>query len=447
MTVNKSIFNMPFNHQKVRVLASVVVAMVALCLVSQASARESRVTKQRFVETRPSSAGMDAKRLERVGEAMQELIDEGLMAGVVTLGARRNKIVHFEAYGFQNLETKTPMSKDTIFRIYSMSKPVTGVALMMLHEEGKFHLDDPVEKYIPEMADMQVFVREDGGELVTEPADHPMTIRELMSHTGGIAYGSMASPDFIDQKYSEANIFDPDSSLEDLVTKIGKIPLKYQPGTKWNYSASVDIQGFLVEKLSGQRFGDFLQERIFTPLKMVDTAFYVSKDKLGRFAEQYNFDENKNLVAGELFGGPIRFTEDQSLQAGGWGLVSTAMDYAKFAQMLLNGGELNGERLLAPLTVKLMHTNQLAPNLPLVDPSRPPGTSFGLDFAIVEDPIRGDAYSKGEYYWGGAAGTWFWIDPEQEVVFVGMVQHFQPYVAHVRGISKQMFYQAIIDAN
>ncbi len=402
--------------------------------------------KLRF--TAPEKAGMDAKRLERVGQEMKALVDKGLLAGVVTIGARKNKIVHYEAHGYQDLETKTPMSKNSIFRIYSMSKPVTGVALMILYDEGKFRLNDPVGKYIPELANMQVHIGEDEeGNLLTEPANHPITIRELMNHTGGLAYGTMNSMDLIDQKYTEASIYDPDSSLKDMVEKIGKIPLKYQPGSKWYYSASVDVQGYLVERLSGQRFGDFLEERLFKPLGMKDTAFYVPTEKVERFAQQYSLNEAGELVPGELFGGPIRFLDNQNLQGGGWGLVSTAMDYLRFAQMLLNGGQLDGQRILAPLTVKLMHTNHLPTGFPMTDPLRPPGTSFGLDFAIVEDPVEGDAYSKGEYYWGGASGTWFWIDPLQEVVFVGLIQHFLPQAPDTRGISKQMFYQAIVDPN
>lgn len=420
------------------------IAIITGCLSLGSVANAEPVGKLKI--SSPEKAGMDSSRLDRLSREMKVLVDQGVVAGLVTIGARDNKIVHFNSVGYKNLETKSPMTKDSIFRIYSMSKPITGVALMILHDEGKFRLSDPVDMYIPEFTDMQVHTGLGAdGKMLVEPAQHRMTIRELMNHTAGIAYGTMNSADLIDQKYSELNIFDPDSSLHDMVKKIAKVPLKYQPGSKWYYSASVDIQGYLVEKLSGQRFGDFLEQRVFKPLGMKDTAFYVPEDKVSRFAEQYNLEPDGTLVAGELFDGAIRYLDNQKLQAGGWGLVSTAMDYLRFSQMLLNGGELDGVRILAPLTVKLMHTNHLPKGFPLTDPLRPVGTSFGLNFAIVEDPVEGDGYSRGEYYWGGAAGTWFWIDPIENVVFVGMVQHFQPHVHRIRGLSQQLFYQAITE--
>ncbi len=394
---------------------------------------------------------MDASRLNLVTRQMQALVDQERLAGTVTIASRHNRIVHFEAVGFQDIENRRPMRKDTIFRIFSMSKPVTGVALMMLYDEGKFSLSDPVAKYIPEFADMRVYTgKAEDGSPATEPAARPMTIRNLLTHTAGLAYGTMMGNHPVDVMYSEASIFDPDSSLQDFVRKLGALPLKFQPDTVYNYSAAVEVQGYLVEKLSGQRFGDFLQERLFAPLGMADTGFYVPPQKLQRFAQVYHYDAGNRLIARELYDGAIRFTEDQKLQAGGWGLVSTAMDYLRFCQMLLNGGSLDGVRILSPATVKLMHTNHLPPTVTEMAPALggQPGSSFGLDFAIIEDPVNnGTAYSKGEYYWGGAAGTWFWIDPVEDLVFVGMVQQFagQPQIPDVRGISKRAFYSAITD--
>ena len=253
----------------------------------------------------------------------------------------------------------------------------------------------------------------------------------------------------IDLAYSEADIFDPDSDLKTFVKKITQIPLKFQPGTVFNYSAAVEVQGYLVEVISGQRFGDFLKDRLFTPLGMVDTAFYVPGEKRDRLVEVYHYDESDTLVAQELFGGAIRFNEDQRLQAGGWGLVSTAMDYLRFSQMLLNGGVLDGVRILSPATVKLMHTNHLPKGVTEMSPllGGQPGSSFGLDFAIIEDPVEnGTAYSKGEYYWGGAAGTWFWIDPVHDLFFIGMIQRFPQGGPEVdfRGISRELVYDALI---
>ena len=415
------------------------------------TSKSSVANPQRLEMTAAEDAGMDSARIARISPLLQQLVDDKRLAGMVTIGARRNRIVHFDAMGYHSIESGEPMAKDAIFRIYSMTKPITGVAMMILYEQGKFSLSDPVERYIPEFADMEVFVAEnEDGTLVTEPAAQPLTIRHLMSHTGGIAYGHMMGEHPIDLRYSAEGVFDPDSDLTDLVRKIASIPLKFQPGQTFNYSASCEVQGYLVEKLSGQRFGDFLQEQIFAPLGMVDSGFFVPEDKLHRLAEVYHYDDNDALVAQELYDGAIRHKEEQRLQAGGWGLCSTAMDYLRFCQMLLNGGELDGTRILGPATVKLMHTNHLPAGVTELDLllGGQPGCSFGLDFAIVEDPVEnGTAYSKGEYFWGGAAGTWFWIDPVEDLVFVGMVQQFmgQLQIPDVRGISKRAFYSAIID--
>ncbi len=397
----------------------------------------------------PEKVGMNSERLAAVTGHMQQLVDDGRLAGTVTIGTRHGKIVHYEAVGFQDLASRKKLAKDAIFRIYSMTKPVTGVALMMLYDEGKFSLSDPLAKYIPEFDNLSVYTGlDDDGNMLTDPAERAVTIRHLLTHTAGLAYGTMMGTHPVDVAYSEANIFDPDSNLQTFVEKITQIPLKFQPGTVFNYSAAVEVQGHLVEVLSGQRFGDFLQSRLFEPLGMVDTAFYVPPAKLARLAEVYHYDGSDALIAQELFGGAIRFTEDQRLQAGGWGLVSTAMDYLRFSQMLLNGGELDGVRILSPATVKLMRTNHLPKGVTEMSSALggQPGSSFGLDFAIIEDPVEnGTAYSKGEYYWGGAAGTWFWIDPVEDLVFVGMVQQFagQPQIPDVRGISKRAFYSAI----
>jgi len=399
----------------------------------------------------PEEAGMDSGKIQQVAQNLQKLVDDERLAGMVTIASRHGKIVHYETMGYQDIETKTPMANNTIFRAFSMSKPVTGVAMMMLYEEGKFELSDPVEKYIPEFANMRVFLGVDeDGTMLTEPAASPITIRQLMTHTAGFGYGTMMGFHPVHVMLSEANTFDPDSSLHDMITKIAKVPLLFQPGTDFTYSASVDIQGYLVEKLSGQRFGEFLHERIFQPLGMTDTDFYVPIEKLDRLAEVYHYDANSKLIAQELYGGIIRYKEQQELEAGGWGLVTTAMDYLRFSQMLLNGGSLDGVRLLKRKTVKEMRRNHLPDHLvnnlnPLLGGQ--PGASFGLNFGIVSDPANNPvgAYSKGEYYWGGATGTWFWIDPVEKVVFVGMVQQFagQPQMPDVRMISKHAFYQAI----
>lgn len=392
----------------------------------------------------PEDVGMDSKRLDRLTQAMQGFVDEGLLAGVVTMAARNNKIVHFESVGYRDIEAQSPMTNDAIFRIYSMSKPITGVAMMILYEEGKFKLSDPVEKYIPEFTDLQVAAGEDeDGNILTEPANHKMTIRELMSHSGGLSYG-LFSQSKVDDLYNEVNVLDADSTLQDMIDKLGAIPLRQQPGSMWHYSVSVDVQGYLVEKLSGQKFSNFLEERIFEPLKMTDTDFYVPEEKASRFAQVYGYTPSGELTPQEGFGGDNDYLRDQAFESGGGGLVSSTMDYMRFSQMMLNGGVLDGERILAPLTVKLMRSNQLPAGVEGINPYAT-HTKFGLDFAVIDDPIQAEAYSKGEFYWGGAAGTWFWIDPVEDLVFVGMIQQFGAQLPDVRSASKRLVYQAIME--
>jgi len=316
---------------------------------------------------------------------------------------------------------------------------------MIFYEEGKFNLSDPVEKYIPEFENLQVYAGEDeNGELIKEPQNHKMTIRELMSHTGGLSYG-IFSQSRVDELYREADILASDQSMDDFIDKLAAIPLRQQPGSQWHYSVAVDVQGALVERLSGEKFGDFLDERIFEPLGMTDTDFYVPEEKVNRFAQVYGYTEQGELVAQEGFPG-ADYLVDPNFQSGGGGLVGTAMDYLRFSQMLLNGGELDGVRILAPLTVDLMHRDQTPKDMSdsILGAG---GTSFGLDFAIIDDPVEAESYSKGEYYWGGAAGTWFWIDPVEDLVFVGMIQQFGNRLPNVRATSKRLVYQAIMEAN
>ena len=391
----------------------------------------------------PETVGMDSARLDRITQAMQGYVDEGLLAGVVTVAARDNKIVHFESVGYRDVEAQAPMTNDALFRIYSMTKPITGVALMILYEEGKFRLADPVEKYLTEFKDLQVYAStDDNGKLITEPQNHKMTIRELMSHTGGLSYGIFAqSP--VDTEYVEAELLRNDDTLEEFVARLGQIPLKHQPGTQWEYSVSVDVQGYLVEKLAGQSFGSFLEERIFEPLEMTDTDFYVPEEKVSRFAQIYGYDDMDRLEAKELSPG-ANFLDDPAFESGGGGLVSTAMDYMRFSQMLLNGGELDGVRILAPLTVDLMHRDQTPKNMAGTVLGAG-GASFGLGFAVIDDPVEAEAYSTGEFYWGGAAGTWFWIDPVENLVFIGMIQQAGSKLPNVRATSKRLLYQSILD--
>ncbi|MCY4058332.1 MAG: serine hydrolase [Gammaproteobacteria bacterium] len=393
----------------------------------------------------PAAVGMSAEGLAELGAAMQGFVDRGELAGVVTVVARHGKIAHFETFGMQDLASGVPMAKDTIFRIYSMTKPIAGVALMTFYEEGRFGLDDPVAKYIPEFADLKV-AKEPGpdGQPVVEDANHPMTIRELVSHTAGLTYGFFSRSQ-VDTLYMQANVLDRNSTLKDMVGKLGGIPLRQQPGSAWHYSVAVDVQGYLVEVLAGKPFDEVLKERIFDPLGMKDTGFWIKPEDEPRTATMY-----QQSRGGELAPNPSReyFTKPAFFSGGG-GLVSTAMDYTRFAEMMLNGGELEGVRILKPETVKLMHTNQLPDGIDFISPMiGNPGNTFGIDVAIVAEPDGESDHplAKAEYWWYGAGGTWFGINPVQDLIVVGMIQKFGvPGPKEVRVTSKRLAYEAITD--
>ncbi len=365
-------------------------------------------------------ADIEQSRLDAVAADIQARIDANKLSGAVVMIAQDGEIQMTQSLGYQNVEDQVPMRDDTIFRIFSMTKPITGTALMMLYDEGKFTLDDAVEKHLPELAGMEVFVSQnDDGSWVTEPADHPMTVRELMSHTGGLLYTPPLSQGPIANAYFQAGIMNlPNYTLAESIPALGNIPLDYQPGTQWVYSISVDVQGYLIEKLSGKTFDVFLQERLFDPLGMVDTGFYVKSDNASRLSRQYNPGQNGTLTRTDngSFLNPPKFL------SGGGGLTSTAADYMKFAQMHLNGGELNGNRLLSEEAVQLMRSNQLPDAVPNIGQLYP-GNVFGLDFAVVNDSAAHQGAPVGTHWWWGIAGSWFWIDPVENVVFIGMIQN------------------------
>jgi CubicO group peptidase (beta-lactamase class C family) len=397
------------------------------------------------------SEGMSTERLAQLRSGMKELVDQGRLAGVVTMVSRHGKVVEFDAAGKRDIAANAPMQKDSIFRIYSMSKPITGVAMMMLFEEGKWQLNDPVAKYIPEFAKLKVYSTDANNNVVMKDQVHPVTMRELMSHSGGFTYGVFSNT-AVDKLMLEADLMNPNNTLDEFIKRVAKLPLNAQPGSEWHYSISVDIQGYIVQKLSGMPFEEFLEKRIFKPLGMVDTAFYVPKEKLNRFAGFYDYDKDGKLQAiGEKNFLNHDFSAKPALSSGGGGLVSTATDYMRFCQMMLNGGQLDGVRILSPLSVELMRTNVLAPMTPSAA-ILAPGAGFGLDFAIYTDPIAaGGYYGKGTYYWSGAAGTWFWIDPVNDLIVLGMIQQVAGTgaaatgaVPDVRGLSHAWTYQAIV---
>lgn len=381
----------------------------------------------------PAEAGFTASGVAALKAEMQALVDQKKLAGAVTLLARQGKVVHYEAYGVQDVATGQPTELDTIYRIASMTKPVTGVAMMILWEEGRWSLDDPVAKHVPEFADLQVAVA-DGG---TEAQAHPMTMRELMSHTAGFD---------VSAGYDDDGLQDGD--LQAMIDKLAALPLAVQPGTDWRYGPSVNIQGYIVEKLSGQSLDDFFKSRIFDPLKMDDTGFHVDSAKLPRVSAVHTYGEDGLIApAGEVRAAP---TSPPAFLSGSGGLFSTAEDYWRFAQMLANGGELDGARILKAETVELMRTNVLAEGVTvdLYGPSQA-GTGFGLDFAVINDPqTAGTPQGVNSFYWGGAFGTWFWIDPTNDLVFVGMIQNLRGSIPGagtpaMREITPRLVYEAL----
>jgi CubicO group peptidase (beta-lactamase class C family) len=401
-------------------------------------------------EVKPESVGFSSERLARLDGSMQALVDARKVAGLVTILARHGKIVEAKTYGYADVAGQKPMHKDTIVRIYSMTKPITGVAMMMLYEEGKWKPSDPIARYIPDFRDLKVYtgVDKDGKPTFDKPG-HAPTMGELMSHSAGFTYGYFgATP--VDKMYQEADLLNS-PTLQEFIGRVAKLPLLYQPGEGWVYSVSVDIQGYLVEKLSGKTFPNFLRERIFLPLGMKDTAFYVPAEKLDRVASIYQGDANPGVSPMPRDPG---ISQAPGMPSGGGGLYSTASDYLRFAQMVLNGGELNGVRLVAPSSIELMRTNHLSDEVKNARKfgiglyQMQPGLGFGYDFAILEDPLKlGSAAGKGSFLWDGIAGTWFWIDPTNDVMFVGIVQRWltAPGAPDLENLSRALTYQALVN--
>ena len=380
----------------------------------------------------PESVGFSTDGLKTLQRTMRALVDDAKLAGITTLVARHGRVVYLDAYGVQDLVTKKPVTKDTIFRIASMTKPIVGVAMMMLWEQGKWTLDDPVARHIPEFAGLKVATP--NGEV---PQTKPMTMRQLMSHTSGF-----------DVSAGYAKVGLRESDLQGMINKLARLPLSTQPGTDWQYGPAVDIQGYIVEKLSGQPLDVFLRTKIFEPLAMKDTGFWMDASKADRITQMFTYDPNKRIIAAPAPGNP---TLKPVFLSGSGGLLSTTDDYFRFVQMLLNGGEANGKRFLKASTVELMRTNVLAEGVKVEAAGvGQPGIGFGLDFAIVMDPVATKTpVGRNTFYWGGAFGTWFWIDPTSDVVVVGMIQNVSGSptsgTPQVREISRQLVYQALVD--
>jgi len=400
---------------------------------------------------KPETVGFSSERLERLHKIIQDEIDQKQLAGAITILARHGKVVEYRTYGQRDLASGAPMTKDTIFRDYSMTKPVTGVAMMILYEEGKWLPSDPISKYIPEFANLKVFkgVDADGKMILSDPV-HPPTMMQLMSHSAGFSYGSGHT--VVDTMYHDKKPMQS-ANLQEMIDKLATIPLNYEPGKGWTYSLSMDIEGYIIEKLSGQTLPEFMRQHIFEPLGMKDAGFFVPQEKRTRFATNYHADEQEHLTPVDTSNNPNGdYVTQPTLPSGGGGLVSTAEDYYRFAQMLGNGGELGDVRVLAPSTVKLMGSNHLPANLltgefGIGQHIMRPGFGYGFNCAVIFDPPEaGLPDGKGTFFWDGAAGTWFWVDPTNDVVFVGMIQRMLGHDNHsLLYRSHAAVYQALVD--
>jgi CubicO group peptidase (beta-lactamase class C family) len=400
---------------------------------------------------KPETVGFSSERLEQLHELMQRTVDQKQIAGIVTILARHGKVVDYRAYGQRNMASGAPMTKDVIFRDFSMTKPVTGVAMMILYEHGKWLPSDPIAKYIPEFAHLKVFKGMDAdGKMILVDPDHAPTMGELMTHTAGFTYGYFGNTP-VDAMYRDANVLQS-KNLQEMIDKLAKLPLLYQPGKGWTYSVSMDIEGYIIEKLTGQTLPDFMQKNIFSPLGMKDAGFFVPEDKRTRFATLYKTGPEGGIIP-ETTGRMSRdYVIQPTMPSGGGGMVSTAEDYYRFAEMLAKHGELNGARILAPPTVHLMTTNHVPASLLTGEfhigmQVMRPGFGYGYNCAVVYDPPEANLIEgAGTFFWDGAAGTWFWVDPTNDIVFVGMIQ--RELVAespNLEYLSRSVIYQALVE--
>ncbi len=386
--------------------------------------------------------GLSTDRLQRIDRHLTEnYIDAGRISGALTLVARRGEVAHFSALGLMDAERNKPTELDTIYRIYSMTKPITAVAMMLLYEEGKFQLSDPLSDYLPEWADTEIWVSGEYPNFKTRPIDRPITIRDLLSHQAGLTLGffdnavDRAYPPMLREQQHHLGHYG-ETDLEGMFAQVAKVPLRYAPGTAWQYSVALELCGYLIQVITGKRFDVFLKERLFAPLGMTDTAFNVPDEKLDRFSANYAPADAGGI---EMVDDPVtsKFRETPTLFSGGGGLVGTALDYYRLCQMLLNGGELDGERILGRKTIELMTTNHLPNGESITDRALPgmfntikhQSVGYGLGMSIGLAPAVSQIVgSAGQYAWGGAAATTFWVDPVEELAVVFMTQLKQsPY--------------------
>jgi CubicO group peptidase (beta-lactamase class C family) len=403
--------------------------------------------------TKPEDTGLSSAQLAHIDTFLkQNYTDNQKIAGCLTLVARNGKIAHFSPLGLMDLERGKPMEKDTLFRIYSMSKPITSVALMTLFEKGLFQLSDPVHKFIPQWRNLRVFASGTHPNFITAPIKRPMTILDLMTHQSGLTYGFMTRSN-VDHAYRKLKIGERHSAnLKETIDLLAGIPLEFSPGEHWNYSISTDVLGYLVEVMSGMPFDQYLKTRIFDPLNMTDTGFDVLDHQKERFAACYQRGLDKKLHLQDD-PGTSPYLKPAIFFSGGGGLVSTARDYFRFCQMLLNGGELDGARILGHKTIQLMTLNHLADGKDMKEASfgsfselPMEGSGFGLGFSVIQDQAKSRQIGdEGEYAWGGAASTRFWINPKEQLIMIFMTQLMPSSTFDFTGQLKNIIYPAILD--
>lgn len=403
---------------------------------------------------KPEDVGLSSSRLARIGDHMKRYIDAGKIAGTLTLVARRGQVAYLEPQGHLEIERRRPVTADAVWRIYSMTKPITSVGLMMLYEEGRFQLDDPVHRFIPSWQNLRVFVGGNYPTFKTAPVERPMTIRDLLSHTSGLTYGFMERTN-VDAAYRKLGVADQTRSgytLQDMVDTLAELPLEFSPGTRWNYSVATDVIGHLIEVISGQRLDAYLRARILEPLGMRDTGFVLEDEQAARFAANYERQGDGSL---KMIDNPEQSNyRKRSFFSGGGGLLSTAPDYFRFTSMLQNMGELDGVRLLGRKTVELMTMNHLPGGQDLTDLAQAgmftetayAGVGFGLGFSVQQSPARAQILgSAGEFAWGGAASTAFWIDPAEDLIVIFMTQLMPSSSYPLRRELRVLTYASLVD--
>jgi CubicO group peptidase (beta-lactamase class C family) len=387
-------------------------------------------------QAKPESLGLSSIRLQRMSDAFKREIDKGTVPGVTVMVARRGQIGWFEALGRQSPAASTPMARNSIFRIFSMTKPIVSIGIMMLIEDGHFLLGDPVAKFIPEFADQKVGV-ENNGKLELVSVKRPMTVQDLLRHTSGITYDHTGNS-LVQQLYKQSRLRSRQITNAEHAALVASLPLMCQPGAEWNYSRSTDILGRIIEVVSGKTLSAFLTERILAPLQMAETAFHTGEENTGRLAEPFPTDPWTGEKV-QLF----NMLEKPVMESGGGGLVSTTMDYARFSQMLLNGGTLDGNRIIGRKTLELMASDHLGPEVKVDSPLMPAGHGFGLGFAVRTHPgIAPFPGSLGNFFWSGMAGTFFWIDPKEDLFAVFMMQG-PGQRTYIRSMLRSLVYAAV----